>query len=329
MKAQTASIIGITRAGVSVAMALKASSAGLTLVGHDANRDRLEEVRSLPDAFDKLEWNLIEAIAAADIIILDVPIAELETTLSAIGSDVQPHAVLLDFSVLKSPGLKLAARHLQGGHYIGASPVPAVAYLADGRDDPRLAAADFFYNGSLALMPSVSAEPAAVETAVNFGRLLGATPYFVDAMEYDSLVQGVETVPALLAAAMFGAVHGSTGWRDILRFAGRPFGTATQALNQGTDIVPLALHDRAGTLRWLDALMSELGRWRTAIDGGDSDLLELMAGDAVLKQAKWLKDRDENNWVEVSGQPIETPTFTEQMLGSWIGGKNRKGNGTR
>lgn len=324
MKAQTVSIIGVTRATISVALALKASPAGLAVIAHDRNRDRTEEAQTKTGAFSKVEWNLVNAASAADIIVLDVPMVELENTLTVIGGDVQAHTLVLDFGTLKGPGLKWARQHLTQGHYVGASPILSAAFLADGRDDPGAASADLFRNGLFALMPSPTAEPAAVETAVNFGRLLGAVPYFVDPMEYDALAQGVETLPGLLAAAMFGAVQASPSWRDILRFANNQFGTATQALNQGVDIVPLALNDKASTLRWLDALIAELGKWRSAVSRGETDMLELMAGDMVLKREKWLKERAENNWVEMPGQDVHSPSFSEQLLGGWISGRTKK-----
>jgi prephenate dehydrogenase len=325
MQARTVTLVGINRTSVSVGLALKASPVELNIVGHDRNRDWAEAAKEKYGAVDKGEWNLINAVSQADILVLSVPMVDLENTFMVIGEEVQSHALVLDFSTLKGPGVKAAGRYLKQGHYVGATPILSAAYLADGRDDPAVASADLFRNGLMALTPSATADPQAVDTAVNFGRLLGSVPYFLDPMEYDSLIQGVETMPGILAAAVFGAASQSPAWRDMQRFANAPFGSATQALNLGVDIVPLALNDRAATLRWLDALMTELSRWRSAIQTGDPDMLSLMAGDLVLKREKWLKDRADNNWVEGVSQEINTPTFTEQMLGGWLGGKRKKG----
>ncbi len=324
MKAQTVSIIGMGRLGVSLGLALKATQAGLTVIGHDRIEERTRLAKDKLGAIDKAEWNLINAVSAADILVLALPVSELEDTLSVSGSEVQPHALVLDMSSLKGLGLKWAKQYAPRVHYVGASPVLTAASLADGRDDPLTASADLFKNSVFCLAPSATADPQAVETAVNFGLLLGATPYFVDPLEYDSLVQGVETIPGLLAAAMFNTVHQSAGWRDILRFANVPFAMSTQPLSEGADVARLALNDKAATLRWLDALINEMQAFRRQIAAGDRESLALIMEDLWLKREKWLKERAENNWVEGETPKIEHRGLTEQMLGGWISGKGRK-----
>lgn len=324
MKAQTVSIIGMGRLGVSLGLALKAAQAGLTIVGHDRIEERTRLAKEKVGAIDKAEWNLINAVNAADILVLALPVSELEDTLIVSGSEVQPHALVLDLSSLKGLGLKWARKYLPKAHYVGASPVLAAASLADGRDDPLTATADLFKNSVFCLAPAATADPQAVETAVNFGLLLGATPYFVDPLEYDNLIQAVETMPGLLAAAMFNTVHRSPGWRDILRFANSPFALSTQPLNAGADVARLALNDKAATLHWLDALIAEMQAFRRQIASGDLEALALITEDLWLKREKWLKERAENNWVEGETPRIEHRGLAEQMLGGWIAGKGQK-----
>jgi prephenate dehydrogenase len=207
---------------------------------------------------------------------------------------------------------------------VGATPVLTAASLADGRDDPLLASADLFKNSIFCLTPSATADPQAVETAVNFGLLLGATPYFVDPLEYDNLLQGIETMPGLLAAALFSTVRQSTGWRDILRFANVSFALTTQPLSKGEDVVRLALNDKAATLRWLDALIEQMQSFRHHVAAGDAESLSIIMEDLLLKREKWLKERAENHWVEGEMPKAEHRGFAEQMLGGWIADRGKK-----
>jgi prephenate dehydrogenase len=324
MKAQTVTIVGMGRTGVSIAKALKASPAGLTIVGHDRFRELTQKAKDESGAIDRAEWNLVNAAAAADILVLTVPQAELEPTLQVIGDGVRPHALVLDLAPLKGLGLRWADQYLRQGHYVGVAPVLSTNYLNDGRDGMEAATADLFKNSVFCLMPSVRADPQAVETAVNFGRLLGATPYFVDPVEYDSLVQGLETLPGLLAAAVFGALKKSTGWRDMLRFANASFALTTQPLRQGTDITSLALNDKAATLRWLDALLQELTGLRRLIHEGDREMLDVTLSNALAQRERWLRERAENEWAEVVETKVERPGISEQLLGGWIGNKLKK-----
>ena len=326
MKAQIVTIVGMGRIGLAVGRALKASSADLTIIGHDRFRDLAHEAKEEHGAIDRAEWNLVSAAAAADILVLAIPMSELETSLVVIGDELQPHTLVLDLSAVKSMGLRWADRHLKKGHYVGVVPVLSTAGLHDGRDDAVSGTADLFNNSLVWLMPAPHADPRAVETAVNFGRLLGAPPYFVDPMEYDSLAQGTETMPGLAAAALFAAAQKSTGWRDMLRFANSSFALATQPLQNGTDITSLALNDKAATLRWLDAFLQELTGLRTLIQQGDREMLDLALGNLLIERERWLKGRRENFWLEGGESQVDGPSVSDQLLGGWLGGKMKKDN---
>ncbi|RMG89729.1 MAG: prephenate dehydrogenase [Chloroflexi bacterium] len=317
MKAQTVGIIGLGRIGASIALALKHSPLTLTVIGHDREMARAHQVMEQLEALDRVTRSLPGLAAEADILVLTVPVTELELTLRAIGEDVQPHALVLDMSQMKAKGIRWAAQYLRQGHYVGTVPVLAADFLADGRESIEAARADLFHNSVFCLMPSPETEPQAVETAINFGRLLGATPYFVDAMEFDSLVQGVTTIPGLLAAAMFNAVHKATGWRDMLRFADLPFAQTTLPLQAGDEVAHLALNDRAATLRWLDAFMEEMQQIRRWVQEGDEELLQAVLEKLDTERRKWLLERSENNWVEIQSPTYQGMSISEQLLGRW------------
>ena len=321
MKAQTVTIVGMGRVGLSIGQALRAAGVGLTVVGHDRARQLTEDAKDKWAAIDRAEWNLVNAAAEADILVLAVPLAELENTLTVIGEAVQPHALVLDLAPLKAQSLRWADKYLKSGHYVGVVPVLSAAFLNDGRDEPAAASPDLFRNSVFCLLPSAKAAPGAVDTAVNFGRLLGALPYFIDPLEYDSLAQAIETLPGLAAAALFGAVQKSSAWRDILRFANPSFAVATQPLSHGTDITSLALNDRAATLRWLDALLNELMLLRRLIQEGDRDVIDLTLGELLVQRERWLREREANDWAEVSESRVERTSLSEQFLGGWLSGK--------
>lgn len=324
MKAQTITLVGLERVGASIGLAIKQALPGITVVGHDRDAALIRDAKEKVGAVDKAEWNLLDAAARADILILTTPVTEVESILQVVGDALQSHTLVLDLSSLKGPGLKWADRYLQRGHYVGAVPVLASAWLADGRADIETARADLFKNSIFCLMPSARADPQAVETAVNFGRLLGAVPYFLDPSEYDSLIQGVETVPGLMAAAMFNAIHKASGWRDMLRFAGLPFALTTLPLRASDDIAFQALNNRTATLRWLDALIKELTEVRRWVYEGESELLAAMLDELNAQRQRWLRERAENDWAEIKSPEIERPSFSEQMLGGLISRRGKK-----
>jgi prephenate dehydrogenase len=323
MKTQTIAIIGLGREGSSVGLALKQSFPSLRFIGHDPERKVAEASKNL-GAVDKVEWNLLNACAQADIIVLNVPLADLKDTLRNIGGDVQEHALILDMGLLKSAGLKWADEFVQRGHYVGVRPILAADFLADGRSSLAAASPDMYRNSVFCLMPSVHADPQAVETAVNVGLALGASPYFLDATEFDNLVQGVETTPRLLAAAMFSVLHKAAGWRDILRFAGLPFSLSTLALESDREIAHLVHHDKEATMRWLDSLITELQEIRRWVYHEEEEVLGAMLENLSIERDKWVLNRRDNDWVEVKTPDLEMPSMGQQLFGGLAGRRPRK-----
>ena len=315
MKTETITILGLGRLGTSVGLAIKASSLEVTLVGYEENRTLGRQALEDVHAIDKVEWNLYKAVVKADIVVITIPSSDLEAVLSVIGDELQEHTLVIDLSGMNPMGLDLAKRYMTKGHYVGAVPVLPAASLADGRSDNMFASKDYFRNGSFCLMPSPKADPQAVETAVNFGLLIGSVPFFLDPDEYDSLVQGTATLPGLAAAAMFKAVQTAVGWRDMLRFAGTEFALATLPLESDVDVTLQALQNKDATLRWMDAFMNELQQVRRWIYDGDRELFAAYFSEINYEREQWLGVREKNDWDERTTPEVKHRGFSEQMFG--------------
>ena len=309
MKTQTITIIGLNRIGVSIGLALKKSNLDVTIIGHDKDSAVMQDAKDSMNAIDRTEWNLVAAAAKADILLLTLPHSELELTLQAIGKDLQEHTVVIDLSSQKRAGLNWANQYVKSGHYIGAVPLFNADSLADGRTSIETADADLFRKSVFCMVPTADVDPLAVETAVNFGLILGAVPYFVNLDEYDQLAQGTEAMPGLLAAAMFGALHKATGWRDMLRLAGLPFSVSTSPLENSVDAAQTSMSNKVATLRWLDAVMGELQQIRRWIYDDDQQILAAYLEELQNERKQWLRQRAKNDWVEAKGSHIPNQSF--------------------
>jgi prephenate dehydrogenase len=322
MKTQTIAIIGLDRMGLSVALAIKKAGLAVSLIGHDADAVVAREAKDRIAAFDKVVWNLANAVQKADIVVLTTAAADVETTLQVIGTELQAHTLVLDFSPLKQKAIDWAGRYLQQGHYVGAMPVLNVEAMVDGRSAIHSAAADLFRNSVFCLMPSAKADPDAVETAVNFGILLGARPFFVNPQEYDKLIQGLETLPRLTAVALWSTLHQAAGWRDMLRFAGLPFALTTLPLQNGRDIAAMVMDDQPATLHWLDRLIVELQKVRQLVHEGEQPVLEAVATELAHDRQRWVGQRQQNEWDERTIPQVRQRSLGEQMLGGFASRKD-------
>ncbi len=313
MQTETVSIIGLDRVTGSIALALGATDLGLTIIGYDYDRSIVKEAKRM-ELIDKGVSKVFNAAAAADILLLNIPLERQEETIKAIGDEVREHTLIMDLSGLKSPGIKWADEYLKLGHYVAASPILAAVRLTDGREGVEASRQDLFKHSVFCIMPSANADPKAVETAVNMGRLLGSQPFFLDPLEYDSFVQGLETTPGLLAVALFRAITQSTGWHDMLRFAGLDFTRATAALDN-RDLASLTFHDQSSTLRWLDAVIQELQQVRHLITDGDQERMELILEQLSIDRERWLAEREKNEWMEDTSSNMSGLSLAGQMFG--------------
>jgi prephenate dehydrogenase len=321
MKTEVVGIIGLDKVSGSIGLALRAADLGLEVLGTDRDRKTVNEARRI-DVLDRVKRNPVEVAKLSDILILSVPTPDMDAIFQRIGPEVQEHTLIVDMSAIKGQGLKLAGQHLQQGHYVGTSPVLAAAALADGRTDVGAARVDLFADSVLCIMPSGTADPEAVKTTVSLGRILGATPFFLDAYEYDSLMHGVETAPALLGVALFRAVTQAAGWRDMLRFAGSTFAMSTAGL-ESENLGEMAYYDKAATLRWLDSVLEELQELRRWLVDEDQERISLILEETALGRERWLHERRQNNWVEVeSADDLSSVGVAGQLFGF---GSRKKG----
>jgi prephenate dehydrogenase len=319
METKAITIVGMNRIGASVGLALKQAFPLLTFIGHDEDRQQAEAAQKL-GAVDQVETNLRSACSEADIVVLNVPVSDLKVTLQSIGDDLQEHALVLDLSLLKSTGLKWASQYVTQGHYVGVRPILAADHLADGRSGLEAASPDLFRNSVFCIMAGAKVDPQAVETAINVGRSLGASPYFLDAAEFDGLVQGIETLPRLVAAALFNTVHNASGWRDTLRFTDLTFAQATALIEDSEEVAALALHDKVTTLHWLDSLIDELHEVKRWLHRDEAETLPAILETVSLEREKWLHERRKNEWTEVTSNDVEMPS----LLGGLFGRRARK-----
>ncbi len=125
-------------------------------------------------------------------------------------------------------------------------------------------------------------------------------------------------MPGLAAVAMFNALQQSTGWRDMLRFAGQPFALMTLPLQHERDIPLLALQNRQAALRWLDAMLSELKALRRLIFEENEEVLSALTDQLAVEREKWLISRQKNDWDERKSPPIKPRSMTEHLFGGLV-----------
>jgi prephenate dehydrogenase len=312
----TITIVGAGVIGASMGLALKQSKEPPRIISHDKDLAIANAGVKL-DAFDKAEWNLVNACEQADLVILTIPLNGIRLTLEAIGPYLKQGAVISDTTPNKAQVLAMAAELLPPHvHYVGGNPI--VLPAGSGQEH---AAANLFRDKLYCLTPAPAAAETAVQTMVGLVSLLGAEPFFLDAAEHDGLTAAVDALPALVSTSLVNTLAGQGSWRELRKVAGGMF----EQVSAGASGNPDALKDswlahRAGLAHWLEIYIDQLTRIQALLAAADNPSGEALADlidKAVVARRDWRADSQQGRLVDPGFQspPLEKTSFMKQLLG--------------
>lgn len=319
-------VLGLGRIGASVVLALKRynerkeSKHHFDVVGADM-RSGVRDDAAKAGISDKIERDLFSAAARKDIVVLALPLAEMQDAYKSIAADLRAGAVVLDMSLLKQQSLAWAEKYLSKEvHMVGITPIINPKYLHDGLEDTQHAAADLFDKGSMLLMPSISCAKEAVELSSDFANILGATPHFYDPAEHDGIVALTEGIPALIGLASFYTASQAPGWVDSQRVTNPSFGRMTHHLydTHPDDIRDLFLQNRDSMLRQTDELLITLKALREIIATNDQDSLEEALSTAADSYNTWINRRANGKWDD--SKDDSGSSFSGNIMSGLMGG---------
>jgi len=153
--------------------------------------------------------------------------------------------------------------------------------------------------------------------------LLGAEPYFLDPVEHDGLMAGVNHLPFLLSATLLGITTQSASWREMRKLAGGAFESATHfASSDPSTYRDTCLVNGPNIVRWIDACVEGLRALREIIIAEDAEKLEAAFEGAIVAREGWLRGKETGNW-EAEGLEMPPSTgFWAQLFG--LGALRRK-----
>ena len=248
-------LIGLGTVNVSVALALKAVTDEIEIIAHEPDPIRLKRAQTL-GAFDRSHWNLPGACAEAEIVLLDLPMDQMELTLKSLDSALQPGAVVIDTLPLKAPVMALAAQV-----------TPALPFIGGHLVAPRLLegiepSADALQGALFYLVAPPDAAAASLDRAATLAEAVGARPCFIEAAEHDAIMVATSMLPLLSAAALMRVQRREPGWTDRAQGVSGEL-AAQAALLAGIDtasVATMAAANGEALARWLGIYGAELVR---------------------------------------------------------------------
>lgn len=305
-------VIGAGAIGTSLGLALKQVDDGPRLVIHDKNRDHVNQAMKM-GAFDRFEWNLINACDQADLIVLAVPGVEIKGILKAIAADVKPDVVITDTASTKNNICQLATKILpKTAHFVGGHPIVAT------NTGPAYARADLFQKSLYCLTPTAKVIPDAVNLLENMIALIEAIPFFLDPAEHDGLTAGVNGLPTLLSLALVNTLSQSNSWVELRKLAGGLFSQVSAgATGDAESLAEELVENKENVLRWLDTFITDITQLRDDLATDKVTSLAEKADEAITTHTIWEVDFEQKRLSDLREAPVkfEKRNLLKDLLG--------------
>ncbi len=318
-------IIGLGQLGASFGLALGEYKDQITRFGVDTDPVQAQKAQKM-GAVEKVHPRYSDAVKDADVVILAVPLDEVEDTVKSIAPDLREGSVILDTSPLKVAVFELIKTLLpEDRYFVSFMPTLNPAYLHETETGTDSAHVDLFKNGLVVTACPPNTHADAVRLADDLAHLIGARPFYVDPYESDGLMAAVDLLPRLTSAALLNALSNQPGWREAEKLTGRAFYSSTVTLLQEDSSKPdvLYIYNRENVVRVLDNLIASLTSIRDAIAEGNSESLAKLLKKMHSLRDEWWKQRQLGNWEKKVEQP-EIPSAGERF-GRLFGIRPRKG----
>ena len=304
-------IIGLGLIGSSMGMALKRSvSDHIEIVGHDKEPTAASKAKKM-GAVDRTDWNLLSAVQDADIVILATPPQAIGQIMRETASHLSEHCVVTDTGSSKAQIMDWAGEHLpRSVSFVGGHPMAGKEQSGPDAADP-----DLFQGATYCIIPGVRANQEAVQVVVGLATMVGAKPFFMDAVEHDSFVAAVSHLPIVVSAALVSATNKSPSWREISRLVATGFKDVTRLASGDPEMnTDICCTNKEYINYWIDAMVEELREYKRLINESQEDLFTNFvrvweARERVMKQV---------DMTEESRSFDKIPSAADAFLGNYV-----------
>ncbi|GAB6154907.1 prephenate dehydrogenase/arogenate dehydrogenase family protein [Desulfosporosinus burensis] len=217
-------------------------------------------------------WTAMPQFIDVDLVVLALPIEELENGLEQLMGRIPKGAIVTDVGSLKTDICRKSRHNGFGGPYnfnfIGGHPMTGSEQSGFGVADP-----DLFRGYPYVLTPTSDSSPVAVGRLVELVQGFGAKVVFREANDHDVEVAMVSHIPHLLAVALtLAAQDVSKEGESTLALAGRSFRDITRIADSSPEMWKEIM------VRNADAILDGLTHWeqrmrelRECLEQGDGE----------------------------------------------------------
>ncbi len=282
-------IIGVGLIGGSVALALRAAGQVKQTVGVGRSQNNLDAALKL-GIIDVAATDAAQAVADADVVLLAMPVGQINNVMSAIASHLSGHTIVTDVGSTKSDVLRCAQQQLPGhlARFVAAHPIAGAE-----KSGATAATADLFRGRAVVLTPMPENDPVAVQTVREMWAACGAVVREMAPQEHDAIFAAVSHLPHLLAFALVDEIAQRSNAEELFSFAASGFRDFTRIAGSSPEMWrDICLANQVALLSELDAYQAQISRLRAALEAGDSKALEQIFSRASAVRNAWIAQQN-------------------------------------
>lgn len=271
----TISIVGIGLIGGSMAIDLKERGFAQRIIGADARQENLDKAvrRRLIDE----DMPLPEAIAAADIILISVPVGAMVNLLPALLDQLHEHQVVIEVGSTKSQLLAGLRHHPRRGRLVSTHPMAGTEYSG-----PEAAIPNLFDGKCTVFCEAERSDPDALALAERLYTALNMRIVHLGAEEHDVHTAYVSHISHISSFALALTVLAKEkDEQRIFELASSGFSSTVRLAKSSPDMwAPIFSQNRDNLLDVLDEYINTLSRFRSLLIKKDFDSFHGMMQEA-------------------------------------------------
>jgi prephenate dehydrogenase len=280
-------IVGLGLIGGSIGLALHNAKAAQQIIGYDSDKRVAHHARKI-GAIDQSCSTVTDTVRGAEFVILATPLSPIRSYLQDIATVASPGTVVTDVASTKVQVINWAEEYLPTSvFFLGGHPI-----LSKDTYDDEPASAALLKNCVYCLTPTKRTSSTALDKVMQLIEILDARVRFLEPVEHDGLVAGVNHLPFVISAVLMNTVAESPTWADAAIVAEKSMYNMTRMTSNDPEVYrDICLTNNEALSRWLSEYIRELSTFRDQLVLHDSNLTQTFnKSKKLLEQWKAMQD---------------------------------------
>ncbi|MEM6909546.1 MAG: prephenate/arogenate dehydrogenase family protein [Pseudomonadota bacterium] len=263
-------IIGLGLLGGSIGLAVRERASEIVTTGYDRDPAVRKKAREL-GLVSKVCESLSDTVAAADLVILCVPMGAMQEAARALAPHVADNAIISDVGSSKTGLAELLGQELAHHAIIPAHPVAGTE-----QSGPEAGFSSLFNNRWCILTPPQGSNEQATALLSEFWTRLGARVELMDAEHHDLVLAVTSHIPHLIAYTIVGTASDleDVTRSEVIKYSAGGFRDFTRiAASDPVMWRDVFLSNKTAVLEVLGRFTEDLTALQRAIRSGDGDTL--------------------------------------------------------